>query len=260
MTKTIIKTALVTLIAIIVALGLMLGGFVLFNPKGLAEKCENLGLNRFSLMMYERNYAKNKDISSLYLMVDKSIVLDNDNLVIKYYPKLEEETRYAEYIEAVNTANYDESAKVLVNVSLSNADNRLKTAYVKALAASDYDTAFSYAYADLKVTEAVGYNINFCFIGLVNYIDETNATKFTEEIDGGTAVGYIASLYNALSSRYEAEKPTSTAYQKAVLSNKLIDIMQFMLLIQSKTDCGYNSEEINNNLQTLFSEYRTYIA
>lgn len=260
MIKTILKTALITFLSIVLVLGATFGGLVLFAPKFVAEKSENLGLNNLAIAMYERDYKKNTSVKTLYTLVDKGATFGYDNVVVKYGAKLFENENYFEYISAIDEANFDENEKVLVNLKLSNADNRLKTKYVKSLAKTDFDSAFDYARLDLKESDMTKEYINFIMAGLVNSITSDNSSKFNESIDGVATSSLIKTKFDELHTVYEGYKASSSNYQNAVRSSKCIDMIQFMLYLEDKTECGYNETELKATLQTLFSEYKTYIA
>lgn len=260
MGKTILKTALLTLSCIVVLLSLVLGGYVLLAPKALAEGAENLGLYSFSINMYEQNYKKNKNIESLYLLVDKAILFDAKEKIIDYYPTLQSHSKYNQYIEALDIVNYDANRSVLTNLAMSNCDNRLKSRYVKALASKDFETAFLYAKSDLLAIDTDSAKINFIYTGLATYIDNSNASMFVNDYDGVVVSTKIKEVYEAIYSRYQLEKTTNTKYQNAVISNKLVDIMQFMIHINKKITCGYNESTLQNQLQIVHGEYLSYIA
>ena len=252
---------MITFLVIIVLIGAVGGMFIWLAPGMVAKSCESLGFDSLSLKMYERVYIKDKTVNNLHKVVDKAILFGNNETLIKYYPELESHADYTKFIAALDEANYDENVKVIVNLKLSNEDNRLKTRYVAALAKGDFDKAFDYAAADLYNTDISGYTINFCITGLAKYINETNAEYFVDVEKGkqGTTICQkISQLYTDLKVRYDAE--TTTDYNAAVMSGKLIDMIQFMLLIEGKTqNSGYDKTALTNDLAEIFAEYKQYI-
>ncbi len=262
MGKVILKTALVTFLCILIVFGGAVSGFVLFAPKTVAQSCENLGLNNLSLQMYQRSYEKEKDVQTLHTLVSKSISFKNGSSVIKYYPKLESHKDYNQYIAALDKANFDKDAKVLVNLKLSNEDNRLKTRYVAYLSDKDFAKSFDYAVADIYDIDTQELYTNFCIIGLVNNIDADNISLFTtsENSYGKALCEKIKELKEALATRYAAMTDASI-YDKAVTSSILVDILQFMLYLESKSAAtSYDKVALTNELQAIFADYQNYIS
>lgn len=262
MGKLIVKTALITFLIIVVLIGAVGGMFIWLAPESVATSCESLGFETLSMQMYEKAYKKDKTINNLHRVVDKAILFGSDKTLLKYYPILEAHKNYDRFIEALDNANYDENAKVIVNLKLSNEDNRLKTRYVAALAESDFSKAFDYAKAEIYNADLAGEKINFCIIGLAQHITDSNVSNFTDVakgIDDISVCDIIADHYISLKSRYEIMSGTN--YQKAVVSGKLVDMIQFMLLIESKTtDSGYDKTALTNDLEAIFAEYKEYIS
>lgn len=261
MGKLVAKTAIITFLVIAMLIGAVIGMCIWLAPMMVAETCESMGLDAFSIKMYERAYKKDNSISNLHLLVSKSIVMSNDDILMKYYPQLEKHESYNEFISALDSANYDPKADVIVNVKLSNEDNRLKTRYVTALAKEDFDGAFDYAVADLYNTDVNSNAINFCVAGLAKYIDNAKAEYFVDldKTDYAMTVSQkIEQLYNDLKLRYS--ESAGSDYDKAILSGKLVDMLQFMLLIEGKTqDSGLIKETLTNDLAVYFAEYKQYI-
>lgn len=260
MTKTIFKTALITLFSIIFVLALALGGLVLFAPRFVAEKSESLGLENLAVKMYERNYKQDKTIQNLYLLTSKSATYNLDEYVVKYAKELFENQDYQTFIQSIDEANYDENATVLANLKMSNTNNRLKTKYVKSLAKSNFDEAFLYALQDFQVENVLGQNVCFAFIGLANFITDDNAQKFNEQYLDTTASSLISQKFEQIYSLYNTEKATSNNYVNAVRSSKCLDMIQFMLLIEEKTNCEYDTVSLQSMRQTLLAEYKNYIV
>ena len=263
MGKIIAKTALITFLVIIMLIGAVGGMFIWLAPETVAKSCESLGFDSLSLKMYERTYKKDKTINNLHRVVNKSILFGDDKTLIKYYPEFESHEDYDKFIKALDEANYDEKAKVIVNLKLSNEGNRLKTRYVSALAKDDFDKAFTYAANDLFSTNVLEDNFHYCIVGLAKYITQSNAELFgdVEKGQGGISVGEIIyERYTELKTFYDNSTFESN-YKAAVMSSKLIDMVQFMLLIESKTDaCAYDRVALTNDLEAIFADYKEYIA
>lgn len=263
MGKIIAKTALITFLAIIVLIGAVGGMFIWLAPETVAKSCESLGFDSLSLKMYERTYKKDKTINNLHRVVDKSILFGGDETLLKYYPEFESHKDYEKFIQALDEANYDENAKVIVNLKLSNEGNRLKTRYVSALAKDDFEKAFTYAANDLFGINVLEDDFHYCIVGLAKYLNRANAELFgdVEKGQGGKPVGEIIyERYVELKTLYDNSTFESN-YEAAVMSSRLIDMLQFMLLIDSTTDAyAYNKVALTNDLEAIFADYKEYIA
>ena len=260
MGKIILKTAAITMVVIIVLLAIASGLLIWLAPDFVATSAEKLGFEGVSLSMYERSYKQDKTINSLYTLVNKSIQFKDDDMLIKYYEKLEEHKDYTKFIKALDEANFDAKQSVLTNIKLSNEDNRLKTRYVKALAKKDFTKALNFAAQDMLNFDANADKLNFCVIGLVDKINKDNISKFTEnnEILTESVCQKIESMYNALKDRYE--NVAESTYNKALCSAKLVDMLQFMILLKDQDESvDYDKTALTNDLAIIFAQYQNYI-
>lgn len=71
MKKLVIKTACITLCAVVLLSALLYGAFCLFSPKTLAKFFDNIGFENLALKNYEREYNKTEDIVDLYTLVSR---------------------------------------------------------------------------------------------------------------------------------------------------------------------------------------------
>ena len=133
MKKVALKVALITLLSIVALGAAVYGTFTLFAPHILGSLCESLGAGENGLYFYEKEYNRNKTTANLYTILNKSIIHSDSERIVKYFELFYADENYDENIEIINQTNYDTAGAVLQNISLSNADNRLKTRYVSAL-------------------------------------------------------------------------------------------------------------------------------
>ncbi len=262
MKKTVLKTILFTICGLIVVFALTFLSFVSFSPKTVANIAEDMGYYDYSVAMYAKHYKKNKNINNLYLLVNKAIIYNQGKVVVEYAPKLFEHAKYAELIETLDRENYSEEDSVLTNLKLSNSDNRLKSRFVKYLAKDAFEEAFDFSFDDFAESN-VDKDINFTFVGLASYINSDNAELFVADAKqhgGKTASIMIYDKYQELKAIYQNDKASNSFYINATLSSKLVDMLQFMILLDSKTTGEtYDNDALQADINTIFAEYQEYI-
>ena len=268
MSKLIIKTALITLGIIVGLLGIVCLIIGVFFPIKFATLFESTGSYSASYYFYEQAYGKSTDINKTYTLLDKAIQFKLDSKVVKYYEKLSAYDRYDEFIDFVNKNNYDQDSKVLVNVMMSNEDNRLKTRYVSSLANRDLDKAFKFAVQDLYKTSIVDgqLNVNFVIAGLYEHINADTIKYFqnSEYSKNSTLVAdQIKNNFDALYTLYQGKKTDSSNYVLALYSGKLVDMCQTMILVDKFLDdslinTSYDADYLTQTLTTIVAEYQTY--
>ena len=238
-------TALATIILIVIVY-FIVGAL---SPISLAKMYENVNSN-ISIKYYIKNYEKNKNINNLYAVVDKSISMDKDDVLIEYYPLLLQDEGYTELINNVNELNYDENASVKQNLFLSNEDNRLKTRYVSALSEQDTIKAFEFAYDDFKNNTD-----NFAFIGLRNVI-ESIISMFDSNVVNG-----IVNRFNDLIDEYDTIKNNQdiSTYEKAYQCYNCLEICQFILLLGDNNINIIDSDIFNQHKSNLATDLSIYI-
>lgn len=265
MKKLVLKVSALTIVAILILLAIVYGCFSLFAPHLLGSLFERVGANNASLYFYEKEYNKNQNTTNLYRVLNKAIIFENNDKVIEYFEKFYNLENYEQNIETINEANYNANGSVLENVSLSNADNRLKTRYVKSLCvASRFDDAFEFAKNDL--TNFDDTNINFVFSGLADFINDENGEMFDKEkIGTKTVAESIYNFYGQVKTLYENSKTANKSkYTLAVLANKLLGMTDFMEQIKDyTTNTNYsdaNMEAITDYAVDLKVALATYVG
>ncbi len=71
MRKLVIKTAVITLASLLVALAITFGAFALFAPRSLAGFFDGVGNYSASVFFYEKQYGNTEDFNDLVVLVDK---------------------------------------------------------------------------------------------------------------------------------------------------------------------------------------------
>ena len=82
--KLVIKTAVITLASILVALAITFGAFATFAPRSLAVFFDGVGNYSASVFFYEKQYVKSQSFDDLVYLVDR-IDDDNDQVRAKKY-------------------------------------------------------------------------------------------------------------------------------------------------------------------------------
>ncbi len=103
MKKTIIKTALITFGAIIIACGLFFSGMLIFDSVHSAQFFSNMGKEERALKYYERAYEREASEENLLLVINSSISTGDNATLIEYFEiydknKSEAESEYDEFI------------------------------------------------------------------------------------------------------------------------------------------------------------------
>ena len=99
MSKLVLKTAAVTLAAIIFLCALIFGAFVLFRPVSLARLFEGAGNDSAAAYFYIRSYEKTGDFSDLALLCEKIDEHDRAEDAAKYLSLFIENEKFADYCE-----------------------------------------------------------------------------------------------------------------------------------------------------------------
>ncbi|MBR3863858.1 MAG: hypothetical protein IKJ19_01905 [Clostridia bacterium] len=88
MNKNIIKTAIKTLVVLLVITGIIYGGFALFAPQKLVSFYKDIGENETALKFQERVYQKEKSLESLLGVINLAIADEDEDKIIYYADKL----------------------------------------------------------------------------------------------------------------------------------------------------------------------------
>lgn len=90
MQKTVIKTAIITVIAILLAVVVTFAGFSLFAPAKTGDFLSEMGLEGSALNHYAIAYSRNKSTSNLVKVINSAVILEDEDELIKYFGDLEE--------------------------------------------------------------------------------------------------------------------------------------------------------------------------
>jgi len=191
-------TSSVIMLLIIIAFSCV----AIFAPRAYADFVYAVGFKNSSLKSYEYNYNKTQDINDLYLLLSKSIILNNSDYIISAYETLEALEDYEDFIEYVEKRNFDKASSKFAMIFVANEDNYLKGEYVEALYKHNKERAFTYAYNDLVNSDVavLSDRINFVLGSFIAICDSNDAKYFTEEV-----INEIVNYYNELVTIFDSE-------------------------------------------------------
>ena len=133
-------------------------------PAKLAGFVYRLNWNTYAVKLYEKDYKNEGNIDSLYMALNISIKLGNDEKVVELYEKFYDHDSYESYIEFVNSENAKTEASPMVKATLLNEDNYLKNSYIQSLINLGQDSkAFKFAVDD-------GLNMSPAYNNIGNYL------------------------------------------------------------------------------------------
>jgi len=133
-------------------------------PAKLAGFVYRLNWNTYAVKLYEKDYKNEGNIDSLYMALNISIKLGNDEKVVELYEKFNDHDSYESYIEFVNSENAKTEASPMVKATLLNEDNHLKNSYIQSLINLGQDSkAFKFAVDD-------GLNMSPAYNNIGNYL------------------------------------------------------------------------------------------
>lgn len=191
-------TSSVIMLLIIIAFSCV----AIFVPRVYADFVYAIGFKNSSLKSYEYNYNKTQDINDLYLLLSKSIILNNSDYIISAYETLVQHEEYYDFIGYVEKRNFEQASSKFAMIFVANEDNYLKGEYVEALYKHDKDKAFTYAYDDLMSNEVqvLGDRVNFVLGNFIEICVEKDAKYFSNEV-----LSEIVAYYNELVSIFDSE-------------------------------------------------------
>jgi hypothetical protein len=168
----IISSIVVTLVAICVVVWFMLASLA---PATIAHFAYGINWNSYAFILYEKDYELNKDINSLYMALNISIKLNNDDKVIELYEKFINNSEYSNFIAYVNEGNLKLDIDPQLKSTMLDEDNYLKNRYIQSLINKNEDKkAWDFAMSE-SLDATPEYNefgnylfANFCKDGVVD--------------------------------------------------------------------------------------------
>lgn len=176
----------------------------LFTPRTMANITAKLGMDSVSLYYSKVQFKRDKNINSLYIVVNKAIAQKKYKDTEKYLKKLFAMPNYDDFILFIESENLENVSKeanfdtISLMISVANEDRYLKNKYVESLIKNDMmSSAHEFAYADLCEngdTFTLGARIHWCYTYLI-----AECTDFAfMNVETTTKIGEVVNmLYGA---------------------------------------------------------------
>ncbi|MGN0960933.1 MAG: hypothetical protein ACI4PF_01890 [Christensenellales bacterium] len=229
--KTILKTILYTILALIVVSAIIVCFMYFVFTKDCADFMYNLGCDKIASNLYYKTYEKSGEIEYCYKALNIEIKLNDNNKVVKYYESLVNDDEYDEFIKAVIIHNENMAVGVLEKSSILNEENYLVNRYVRALIIIN---KFDYAW-ELTLNNFVKYNDwNFKEQGvyaLSAFINESNKHLFNVSYDGledtllNEMQKYFDAIYEIFNNNVGVVSNVDKSYLMA-LGNRIVSVGQ----------------------------------
>ncbi|MGD9901340.1 MAG: hypothetical protein AB7S44_02250 [Spirochaetales bacterium] len=274
--KIIGKTAVITLVSILILIIGSLGLITLFSPVTLARFTSSLGLDNASIFYYELAYNKSDDINDLYNLLNKTIAVSNEEKIITNFELLYDNgsTNYYAFIDYINTFNLASTTNNSLRLYLTNEDARLKGRYVLALARKGETTsALDFAIEDLasEQIENIYMPINF----IINaYLGELIAQNADSSIYNALRSYEYMSLnidmitvcfdyYDIAKAVYDNDINLTAGaeerFQMAVFANGLIKIASTLKTISTKITCPLTEQQLQTDINSYYEDIQSLI-
>ncbi len=216
----------------------------IFAPKAVSNFANELGMKKTSLYFAKIQYSRDKDINSLYSVINKSIAINSYDDIEKYIGKLFEYENYYDFILFIESENIarvvndkNEPNKIPLMISFANEDMYLKNKYVQSLVVNDkINLAIEFSQKDLSLNSdefVLGNRIYWSFTYLFN---KNNELDFLDEELKNKIVLFTDNLYNCYLSNKEIFQDLTAVQQfdYFVLENTLKRIYTDMLRLKDK--------------------------
>ena len=112
MKKKLIKTAIISFVAVIALVFTVIGVVSLAAPRKMARLCENVGLKNAAVYYYRADYERDRDINKLADVVDAADFANDDDTLANYGEKLVRSSDFADFC-----AKKDETKSSLSKIS-----------------------------------------------------------------------------------------------------------------------------------------------
>ena len=216
----------------------------IFAPKAVSNFANELGMKKTSLYFAKIQYSRDKNINSLYSVINKSIAINSYDDIEKYIVKLFEYENYYDFILFIESENIarvvndkNEPNKIPLMISFANEDMYLKNKYVQSLVVNGkINLAIEFSQKDLSLNSdefVLGNRIYWSFTYLFN---KNNELDFLDEELKNKIVLFTDNLYNFYLSNKEIFQDLTAVQQfdYFVLENTLKRIYTDMLRLKDK--------------------------
>ncbi len=214
----------------------------IFSPQSMAKFTGSLGMKNASLYYSTVQYNRDKNINSLYIVINKSIELKKYKNIEKYCVKLFEKQDYYDFIAYVETKNINDVVngnssnidKINLMISLSNEDMYLKNKYVDALVhRNKVQQAFEFAKNDLQSLDielTLQSRLHWCYSNLFLLDD----LQFFDDNQRILIENYVKNAYSLYNSTNFNDLSGVDSFNYVVLGNTLKRSLNDILKLKDK--------------------------
>jgi hypothetical protein len=205
-------------------------------PYDFANFLYQIGVNDFALVEYERAYNQSKDINRLYNLLDKSILCNKNEYLIKYYDSFYNNSNYYDLIESVEKSNISLATSNALKVYVANEDNYFKVRYVAALLKNnDIDKAVSFSSSDLTKfsCNTIYCRFNFAYYGFVGNSNKEDYLKIKDDFNDMN--DYYINAKNIFDNNLD-KTSSDDKLRLAVLANNNIKVIDTLLDISNNVN------------------------
>jgi hypothetical protein len=202
-------------------------------PYDFANFLYQVGANDFALVEYEHAYNQSKDINKLYNLLNKSILCNKNEYLIKYYDNFYNDSKYYDLIENVEKSNANLATSNALKVYVANEDNYFKVRYVAALLKNNYiDKAISFASSDMAKfsCNTIYCRFNFAYYGFVGNSNKETYLKVKNDFNG--MYDYYINAKNIFDTNLD-KTSSDDKLKLAILANSNIKVIDTLLDISN---------------------------
>ena len=256
----IIKTCLKTFFVLMNVLLLIAMLFSAFFPKIMKNLAFDLNMKAFNHYYSERTYEQTKDINDLYDVVLSAQAIKKYDNTIKYAELLLENDRYFDFVEFIESRNYENAATLAEKIALCNEDNYIKSTYVQALASANrLDEAIQFAIKDFNTLSAYSFGdrINWVLRAILIDLPKVPASfAFLGEKYFGASVSLINQIEQyllVLEAVYDAQTVVSSLHTTQ-------ESFQYVVLKSSISKIALNIAQMKNLITLEIKTFDYYTA
>ena len=255
--KVIVKTILISLISVLIALGVFATIMFCAFTKTSADFIYDIGFDRWASQLYYRVYEKDGDMLSCYKALSISIRVGDSDKTIKYYEGLVENSKNSEFIYDIESANRNLQVGILEKSSLLNEEDYLRDNYICALKKQGrVEDAFQYALADFSGMS----EINIKDIGLysLNAFAEGNGLNRFNNVYEGHTETLVSEMQNYFDNLVVLFEDSVTIADEDIEKAYLIALADRIMIVGQDVNKVYlfnenNEEVIANNISNMSS-------
>ncbi len=243
--KSILKSALATLVIMVVAFAIFSVVMLLGFTRVSADFVYSLGMDRLASSLYAREYEKSGDLYYCYKSLCVKIKINDNYGIVKTYEKFVADENSADFIANIDSKNRQLNIGVLEMSAMLNEGNYLRNKYINSLVRiGETERAFGYAISDFSNYESYTFS-DTGYYSLGIFVNNSTA-GFYETPDGYTdsIINCLQDYFDRLYSQFNEHKDTEVKVEKA----ELIAISYRLMSVGNDINNVYTaSETVNPN-------------